>query len=99
MRFCCGIAAFRNGVPVLCFMEIHAFSYCRGFHYNRNYPYQKMLTEGTYYEDYRYEKSEGICVAVPPYFRSESGKGIRADDVPPHCAESCPCLSADIVVT
>lgn len=45
MCFCGSTAAVRNGVPVLCFVAVHAFSYCRCFYYNRDYPYQKMLTE------------------------------------------------------
>ncbi len=45
MRFCGGITAVRAGVPVLCFVAIYAFSCCRSLYYNRNYPYQKMLTE------------------------------------------------------
>ena len=45
MCFCGGIIAVRAGVPVLCFLAVHAFSYCRCLYYNRNYPYQKMLTE------------------------------------------------------
>lgn len=44
MCFRSGFAAFRVGFPLLCFVEVYAFSYCRNFYYNRNYPYQKLLT-------------------------------------------------------
>lgn len=71
MRFCGGATAAGAYIPVLCFLAVYGISYCRGFYNNRNNPYQKMLTEGTYYESYCYEKSEGICMAVPPYFRDE----------------------------
>ncbi len=87
MCFCDSFTAVRDGVPLLCFVAVYGVSYCRRLYYNRYYPYQKLLTEGTYYEGCGYEKSQSVCVAVPPNFRSKEG------------IESCPCLSGDNVIT
>ena len=92
MRFCGGTAFSGDDIPLLCFVEVYAFPCSRGFHHNRDYPYQKMLTEGTYYEGSCYEKSEGICVAIAPYFRGKE-TGVKSGN------KKCPCLSADVMIT
>ena len=92
MRFCGGATAAGAYIPVLCFLAVYGISYCRSIYCNRNNPYQKMLTEGTYYEGSCYEKSEGICVAIAPYFRGKE-TGVKSGN------KKCPCLSADVMIT
>lgn len=70
MCLCGSFTAVRDGIPLLCFVAVYSISYCRSLYNNRDYPYQKLLTEGTYYEGCGYEKSESVCLVVPPYFRS-----------------------------
>ncbi len=69
MRSSYNSSCARSGFSLLRFMEIYAVHFSGNLYFNRDYSYQKMLTEGTYYEGCCYEEPEGIRLVFPSYFR------------------------------